>query len=177
MGNDPLNLADPSGRVAAKVASVARNVTSSAGNAVISSANAMERRDRLHGRKRGMVEQLLEGGGGGHGYGGGPTQSSRLPKASGAINGPTTVIGRIRDLKNLKLGEKSLLDRLPDRGSPQANWKQNSGVLRQEMNRGRPIRDASPGEAKGQFLNAERNLLRSQGWTFDPNTKYWMPPK
>jgi hypothetical protein len=89
----------------------------------------------------------------------------------------TTVIGRVRDLKNLAAGEKSLLDRLPNLGNPKANWKQNAGVLREEMRRGLPIRDASPGDTAGQFLNAERNLLRDRGWTFDPKTNYWTPPK
>ncbi len=88
----------------------------------------------------------------------------------------TTVIGRVKDLQNLRKGEQSLLNRLPDRGSPKANWKQNSGVLRQEMARGKPIRDASPGDTSGQFLNAERNLLRDRGWTFDSKTNYWNPP-
>ena len=88
-----------------------------------------------------------------------------------------TVIGRVKDLQKLNKGEKSLLDRLPDQGSPKANWKQNSGVLRQEMGKGKPIRDASPGDTSGQFLNAERNLLESRGWTFDKSTNYWNPPK
>ena len=94
-----------------------------------------------------------------------------------AAKSETTVIGRVKDLKNLKQGERSLLDRLPDQGSPKANWKQNSGVLRQEMSKGRPIRDASPGDTAGQFLNAERNLLKDRGWTFDSQTNYWMSPK
>jgi len=66
---------------------------------------------------------------------------------------------------------------LPDLGNAKANWKQNSGVLRQEMKLGKPIRDASPGDKAGQFLNAERNLLMDRGWTFDPRINYWMPPK
>jgi hypothetical protein len=44
------------------------------------------------------------------------------------------------------------------------------------MRRGQPIRDASPGDNGGVFLNAERNLLRDRGWTFDSNSGYWMPP-
>ncbi|MBX9729608.1 MAG: hypothetical protein K2X31_11935 [Sphingopyxis sp.] len=88
----------------------------------------------------------------------------------------TTVIGRVKDLKTLGAGEKSLLDRLPNLGSPKANWQQNAGVLREEMRLGKPIRDASPGDTAGQFLNAERNLLRDRGWTFDPKTNYWNPP-
>jgi len=94
-----------------------------------------------------------------------------------AARGTTTVIGRTKDLGNLAKGERSLLDRLKgDLGSPQANWKRNSGVLREEMRRGQPIRDASPGDSGGVFLNAERNLLRDRGWTFDSNSGYWMPP-
>lgn len=91
--------------------------------------------------------------------------------------GETTVIGRVKDVQNLKEGERSLLDRLPNQGSPKANWKQNSGVLRQEIARGQPIRDASPGDTAGQFLNAERNLLKDRGSTFDPKTNHWMPPR
>lgn len=90
--------------------------------------------------------------------------------------GGGAVIGRVKDLQNLRQGERSLLSRLPDQGTPRTNWKQNSGVLRQEMNKGLPIRDASPGDTGGQFLNAERNLLRSHGWTYDPKTSYWMLP-
>jgi hypothetical protein len=97
--------------------------------------------------------------------------------AKECINGGgTTVIGRVKDLENLGPGERSLLDRLPDLGSPKANWQQNSGVLRSEMNRGVPIRDASPGDSGGQFLNAERNLLMDRGWTFDSGTNFWGPP-
>jgi len=87
------------------------------------------------------------------------------------------VIGRVKDLQNLAAGERSLLDLLPNLGSPQANWSQNAGVLRSVMNRGMPIRDASPGDIKGQFLNAERNLLESRGWKFDTKTNFWNPPK
>ena len=107
-----------------------------------------------------------EGGAGGAGssfgaYGGG---------------GYTAVIGRTSSLQNLRPDEQSLLSRLPNQGSPKANWQQNSGVLRQEMQQCKPIRDASPGDRAGQFLNAERLLLQNGGWTFNPSTNYWMPP-
>jgi len=88
----------------------------------------------------------------------------------------------LKDLKKLRPGENTLLKHLPNRGSPKANWKQNAGVLRREMGKGKPIRDAGV-DAKGQlidhpgsFLNAERNLLRSKGWTYDPKTTLWSPP-
>jgi len=84
-------------------------------------------------------------------------------------------------LQNLAAGERTLLDRLPNLGNPQANWYQNSGVLRQEMAKGMPIRDASV-DVSGQlinntgFLRAERNLLQTHGWAYDPSTRLWMPP-
>ncbi|HMU64623.1 MAG TPA: RHS repeat-associated core domain-containing protein [Nitrosomonas sp.] len=90
--------------------------------------------------------------------------------------GKNTVIGRVKDLQKLRQGEKSLLDELLDQGSPKANWRQNSSVLRKEMLKGRPIRDTSPGDKRGQFLNAERNLLEDRGWKFDGKTNYWIPP-
>jgi RHS repeat-associated protein len=103
---------------------------------------------------------------------------ARLGVGSTAGSRTTTVIGRTTTLKNLARGERSLLDRLtPDLGSPRANWGRNSGVLRSEMRRGLPIRDASPGDSGGIFLNAERALLKERGWTFDPRTSYWMPPR
>ncbi|MDR1285326.1 MAG: hypothetical protein LBJ88_03900, partial [Campylobacteraceae bacterium] len=92
-------------------------------------------------------------------------------------NSDTVVIGRVRDLQDLASGERSLLDQLPNLGNPKANWYQNSEVLRKEMQKSLPIRDASVGDTAGQFLNAERNLLKNHGWTFDENTNYWMPPK
>lgn len=110
-----------------------------------------------------------------------PAVQSGLDKACKVANSgrnaareTTTVIGRVKDLQKFGPGEKSLLDRLLDLGSPKANWKQNSGVLRQEMNLRLPIRDASVGDTGGQFLNAKRNLLRDRGWTFDGS--YWNPP-
>lgn len=98
-----------------------------------------------------------------------------------AARDTTTVIGKIADLGNLRKGERTLLDRLPDRGRLKANWTQNSSVLREEMGRGVPIRDASV-NSKGElinntgFLRAERNLLESKGWTYDQKTTSWKPP-
>jgi hypothetical protein len=42
---------------------------------------------------------------------------------------------------------------------------------------GVPIRDASPGNVGGMYLNAERNLLQSRGWNYKPSTGYWNPPE
>ena len=84
--------------------------------------------------------------------------------------------------KGVGANEYTLLDQLPNMGSPKLNWKQNSGVLRKVMSRGQPIRDASVGadgqliQYPGSFLNAERYLLQDRGWSFDPKSGYWMPP-
>lgn len=91
------------------------------------------------------------------------------------------VIGRTSDLTApgaLQPGEYTLLDRLtPDLGDPQLNWIRNSSVLRQELRSGiTQIRDASPGNTGGQFLNAERNILMNRGWTFDSSTSTWNAP-
>jgi RHS repeat-associated protein len=98
-----------------------------------------------------------------------------------AAKSGATVIGKLGDLKNIAAGERTLLDRLPNLGSPKANWYQNSSVLRQEMSLGQPIRDATV-DASGRlinntgFLRAERKLLETHGWTFDSATTVWMPP-
>jgi RHS repeat-associated protein len=105
------------------------------------------------------------------------TKLAKLGKLHDAEEVATTVIGRVRDLTDLPSGYRSLLDRLPNRGNPRANWRQNAGVLRSEMTRGLPIRDMSPGDTAGNFLNAERSLLRDRRWTFDGDTNYWIPPE
>jgi RHS repeat-associated protein len=72
---------------------------------------------------------------------------------------------------------------LPDRRSVKANWAQNAGRLRQQMGLRRPIRDTYRDATTGQqiptrgFLNAERKLLESRGWQYDPVTGSYHPPK
>jgi hypothetical protein len=112
---------------------------------------------------------------------GGAGATGLLLRASSAARGTTTVIGKLDDLKNLAVGERSLLARLPNLRSPRANWAQNSGVLRQEMALGRPIRDASIDSTGALinntgFLRAERALLESHGWAYNPRTTMWYPP-
>ncbi len=71
---------------------------------------------------------------------------------------------------------------LPNQGSAQANWIQNSSRLRAEMGKGNPIfdsfRDAATGEqiSTRGFLNAERNLLENRGWNYNPQTGAYHPP-
>ncbi len=91
---------------------------------------------------------------------------------------PTLVIGRGADLaKSGALGPRefklSWPTKLPDFA---AEWKVNSGLLRTAMRAGKPIRDASPGDTGGVFLNAERNLLEDRGWTFSARSGYWTGP-
>ena len=98
--------------------------------------------------------------------------------------GGDKIIGRTGDLSNTKLVKprESPLDvkvvRNPDGSiNSKATWKSNSSVLRKAMSEDQPIRDVSPGDTRGQFLNAERNLLESRGWTFDKSSNYWNPPR
>jgi RHS repeat-associated protein len=95
----------------------------------------------------------------------------------------TVVIGKMEDLGALKEGERTLVSKLtPDLGSPKANWERNSSVLRSEMKAGNPIRDATVNPKTGAlenntgFLKAERNLLDSKGWTYNPSSTTWNPP-
>jgi hypothetical protein len=88
------------------------------------------------------------------------------------------VIGRGAELAKpgaLRAGEYSLKweSKLPNF---KAEWGENAGRLREVMRQGNPIRDISPGDTGGMFLNAERALLRDRGWTFNSQTGYWMPP-
>lgn len=81
---------------------------------------------------------------------------------------------------NWKTGDRFL--KMYDQGSPKLNWKQNSGFLRAEMNKGNPIFDSYLDvngnlQSTRGFLNAERYLLLDRGWQFDVNIGAWMPPK
>ena len=69
---------------------------------------------------------------------------------------------------------------LPDKGTPKLNWKANYGALRREMSLGKPIFDSyrlSNGNLipTGGFLNAERYILQSRGWMYNPGNGAWMP--
>jgi hypothetical protein len=71
---------------------------------------------------------------------------------------------------------------LPDQGSPKANWHQNAGRLREQMGKGNPIFDSYRDPTTGMqipttgFLAAERYLLESRGWTYNPLTGAYHPP-
>jgi RHS repeat-associated protein len=71
---------------------------------------------------------------------------------------------------------------LPNKGDRKAKWKRNSGQLREEMRKGKPIYDSYRDPATGKqiptggFLNAERKLLESRGWKYNPSTGAYHPP-
>lgn len=122
----------------------------------------------------------------GQGRGDGPSQCHLVSGLCvAAEDGPANaVIGKVGDLDApgaIGDNEYTLLDQLPNKFDPKLNWQQNSSVLRQEMSRGVPIRDASIDPATGELLNntgflrAERNLLETKGWTYDPKTGFWSP--
>jgi hypothetical protein len=101
--------------------------------------------------------------------------------SSGARGPLRLVIGRVADLQApgaIGSDEYTLLGKLTPRiGSAQGDWLRNAGALRAELKSGiTEIRDASPGDTGGQYLNAERNLLENNGWTFDPITSIWYAP-
>jgi RHS repeat-associated protein len=102
----------------------------------------------------------------------------------GASQAERLVIGKVGDLTKagaLGQGERSLLSELSNLGSPKANWLQNSSKLREAMQAGSPIRDATVNESGALinntgFLRAERTLLQSRGWTYDAASTSWYPP-
>jgi hypothetical protein len=49
--------------------------------------------------------------------------------------------------------------------------------MRAAMKRGIPIRDASPDDDRGWFLNLERYLLKERDWKFFAGPDRWTPPK
>jgi RHS repeat-associated protein len=98
---------------------------------------------------------------------------------NGAAKGVDKVkyIGRLEDLKGIPRSQ-TLLDDLPNLGSPKANYYQNMSVLRKAIRDGYTIKDASwfrpnselaptllrPNRTVGQsFLGAERLLLKNRG--------------
>ena len=105
----------------------------------------------------------------------GSAETLALPTIRQAEGG--LVIGRGADLSRpFALAENEYRLSWPATSTAQSEWKINSGLLRQEMGKGLPIRDISPGNNGGMYLNAERNLLDSRGWTYDAATGYWHPP-
>ena len=69
----------------------------------------------------------------------------------------------------------------PNQGTAKLNLAQNSSRLREAMRQRKPIYDSYIDEAGNMiptrgFLNAERDLLKTRGWSFYPATGAWHPP-
>ena len=99
-----------------------------------------------------------------------------FPRAGLIDNAGGLVIGKLDDVGSSglwKSGDHTL--NLPPikNGTAAQYWKQNSTELRNQMRNNKPIRDVSPDKGGG-FLEAERNVLRNKGWTFDGTN--WNPP-
>jgi len=114
-------------------------------------------------------------------FGKGGKYGIKALKYSDEITDARLVIGKMDDLKNIRRGEKTLLNNLtPDLGSPKLNWKRNFSLLRKEMRSGIPIRDATV-DTMGRrinntgFLRAERNVLENKGWIYDSTTRLYSP--
>ena len=93
-------------------------------------------------------------------------------------------IGRGEDIANaakLRPGESPIDVNMqfdPERGF-QWNWDyQNRPLLEEAMKQGKPIRDISPGNSGGMYLNAERLFLEGQGWFRETigEDQFWVPP-
>ncbi len=119
-------------------------------------------------------------------------KKAEIPKKVEAPEDGNFVIGRMHDIEPSKLrpGEYTLpgQGRLPNQGSPKANWKLNFGEFRKELNKGKPFRDASAPDKtpvpidgnpnrtiRQTFTGAEINAARNKGWTQEG--EWWNPPK
>ena len=86
-------------------------------------------------------------------------------------------LGRLEDLKGIP-GSQTLIDDLPNLGSPKANYYQNMSIVRRNLREGVTFKDASwfrpnselaptlswPTRTVGQtFYGAERNLMQNRG--------------
>jgi RHS repeat-associated protein len=105
--------------------------------------------------------------------------------AAPASESATRVIGRTGDLIKpgaLRPGEKTLefhfVRRADDTIDQAATWYRNHQALRSAMRQGRPIRDISPDNKLGRFLNAERMQLEYRNWKQQTinGEVWWFPP-
>jgi RHS repeat-associated protein len=97
------------------------------------------------------------------------------PCKTGAGQAGGLIIGKLEDLEKdtgWRPGDRTL--NLPPLPPGPERWNQNAKALQGAINEGKPIRDVSPAKGGG-FLDRERQLLRDNGWKFDPNTNLWQP--
>jgi RHS repeat-associated protein len=93
------------------------------------------------------------------------------------------VIGKMEDLERTTLESGEFILDWLNKGSSKANWQENSKLMREIMSESRSIRDVSVDPLTGEllkksgFIAAERNLLKNQGWTYNPQTRHWYAGK
>ena len=98
----------------------------------------------------------------------------------------TYVIGRTDDLLKpgvVRAGERpfefEVVRHSDGRTNKRPTWYNNYRALRIAARENRPIRDVSPGNELGEFLNGERMQFKHRGWkeTQDGQDVWWVPPK
>ena len=104
---------------------------------------------------------------------------------AGAANELSRVIGRTADLATpgaIRAGERLLDFHVARQANgtinQRATWYNNHRALRAAMREARPIRDLSPDNKLGKFLNGERMQLEYRGWTKQSidGEAWWLPP-
>ncbi len=140
VGSDPLNYVDPTGDVLGAIAGMG-TVTDALGglqhwadlNKCMCAAEAYQQWSRDMLRLAGTTVVFAVVGGVAFRTAGGAVRGGRVPRS-----GQRTVIGKVKDLRELRPGENTLLKHLPNRGIPKANWKQNDGSSAEKWVRDAP---------------------------------------
>ena len=90
------------------------------------------------------------------------------------------VIGRTRALTRpgtIGPDEYTLVGRLPTKGlSEREIAYRASSMFRAELRNVTQVRDATPGDFGGKYLNMERTILSRRGWIYDPATHIYYKP-
>jgi hypothetical protein len=105
-------------------------------------------------------------------------QYARQQEVHAKTSGPLRLYKRDTETNRLNPAGEGHSLYLPNKGNPKANWKANSGAIRQELATGRPLLDSHTqpgGQLVGTrgFLNAERSLLKTRGYNYNSRTRTW----
>ncbi len=190
VGNNPISFVDPSGLIAAEARMLAGQLWDSAGDLAMGFVPGYD----LYTAVTNPSATPLDFGigvlgvvpGAGKGAGLALRVGGKLGRAAskGAESGRLNLFKWGKDTTTKAEGwkEGDFMLYLPDKGSPKANWAQNSSRLREEMGKGNPIYDTYRSSTTGEriptngFLRAERNLVESRGWQYNPSTGAYGPP-